>query len=133
MKEAEFTRVVCFALKSAGAMCFVMAGGSTSSGLPDRLVIHAAWKGFIEFKSSGGTLRANQVVTMREAVRRGFPALVVEETRGTSQGWGLMLRGAPWSRLSLACMEPVEYLSREPDEDLQTFGLRLIEAFKSFR
>ena len=83
--EPEQTAPFCKGLVELGAQVVVLAGSGMSSGWPDRLVIHADWKGFIEFKGPRTPLRKNQEVNIREVMRRGFPAVVVRFKKGQSE------------------------------------------------
>ena len=90
--EPEETKPFCDGLKELGCMVAVMAAGGTSSGWPDRLIIHRGFKGFIEFKGPRTRVRKNQELTMRESNRRDFPAVVVRFCRKHIDGklyqWG---------------------------------------------
>jgi hypothetical protein len=53
LTEASFTKLVCEELVKAGAMVKPIVAARTSGqpGWPDRLVVHKAWMGLMEFKS----------------------------------------------------------------------------------
>ena len=112
--EPEETATFCKGLVELGCMVTVMAAGGTSSGWPDRLVIHHAWAGFIEFKGPRTRLRKNQELTMREAMRRGFPCVVVRFCRKTVDGvaykWGqIEIEAATGPNLASTGREVVDF------------------------
>ena len=112
--EPEETAPFCKGLVELGCLVTVMAAGGTSSGWPDRLVIHRAWAGFIEFKGPRTRVRKNQELTMRECMRRGFPAVVVRFCRKTVSGqtyrWGqIEIEGCTGPNLAATGCESIDF------------------------
>jgi hypothetical protein len=83
MNESVFQSKVIAVLKSRGAWVFNIHGGGDPgrgmqrSGVPDLLVIHRQWKGFLELKVNNRKLMPIQQVVCREIVERWFPVYVL--------------------------------------------------------
>ena len=83
MAESLHTRQVSAALRRAGALVVSIVGGPMQRpGLPDRLVIHRAFSGFIEAKLASGKLSTAQQLVRRECLERGFPHVVMRYLEG---------------------------------------------------
>jgi len=83
MKESAFQSKVIAVLKSRGAWVLNIHGGGDprrgmqKSGVPDLLVIHRKWRGFLELKIKNRDLSPLQKHVCQELVDRWFPVYVL--------------------------------------------------------
>ena len=77
MTESQDTHKLCMTLTAAGAKCIsLVASQMQEPGLPDRLVVHELFFGFIEAKRAVGNVSVIQDVKIRQLVERGAPVLL---------------------------------------------------------
>lgn len=77
MSESDLTRRMCRTLSAAGAKCIALvASMMQEAGLPDRLIVHVKWFGFIEAKAEKGALTALQQIKLKDLSVRGAPCVV---------------------------------------------------------
>ena len=99
MKENEFQSRVVRSLFYQGAWTFNVHGhGMQRPGVPDLLVVHRSWKGWLELKVGKNKPSAIQCKVMQDNLARGFPCYVLRSngviTLETLEGeiWEVELR-----------------------------------------
>jgi len=77
MKERDFQSKVIQYFRNKTAFVFNIHGGEFQvAGMPDLLVLHRSWKGFLELKVDS-KVTILQRMKMREIKARGFPCFVL--------------------------------------------------------
>lgn len=75
--ESEMTRRITKTLTNAGALVIPIVGGQMQRpGLPDRMIIHRIWSGFIEAKREMNALTEAQRIVRDQCLARHFPHIV---------------------------------------------------------
>jgi len=78
MNESQFTKKIITAFKETGAFILKIHGHSMQkSGIPDLLILHPKWKGFVELKIGNGKCSDIQKHQISEIKNRGFPCVVL--------------------------------------------------------
>lgn len=78
MTESDMTRKLCRTLEAAGAKVIALVGfHMQENGLPDRLVVHEKFTGFVEAKRRDAVLTTAQKLQHSAIIARRFPCLIV--------------------------------------------------------
>lgn len=85
--EIPFTRRVCEEMTEAGAFVIPYVASSHASGIPDRMVVHRQWSGWLEFKGVTTPVKKRQSLMMKQMHARD-PGIVfiVREGEGGDHG-----------------------------------------------
>lgn len=82
--EMDFTRKVCESLVKCNCKVIALTGSLRQEpGLPDRIVWHRFWRGFIEFKGMRTKLTKRQIAVMSELNARRTGSAFVLRAPGT--------------------------------------------------
>jgi hypothetical protein len=71
VRESPATRKLCRDLTALGAKVIAIVGDEMQEpGLPDRIIWHKRWRGWLEFKSHDGVVAPAQLAQMTQLNRR---------------------------------------------------------------
>ena len=87
MKENQFQKDLIDQLYSQGAWVFNIHGHSMQKpGVPDLLVVHRRWSGFIELKVEVNETSDKQKDVAKDLIKRYFPTFVIRCAMGMGPG-----------------------------------------------